>query len=143
MRKLIAVVLFVVFGAFLALAANPTDDVKKADQDWAKAAESKNVDQFMSFIADDAYVSGTDGKWVHGKQEIKDLWSKMLADPNFKLSWTVDTADGSKDLGYTRGTFSGTMGNQPMSGSYTTVWKKNKSGKWLAEVDIAAPASGQ
>jgi ketosteroid isomerase-like protein len=49
----------------------------------------------------------------------------------------------SKDLGYTRGTFSGSAGNQPMSGSYTTVWKKNKSGKWLAEVDIAAPASGQ
>ena len=61
----------------------------------------------------------------------------------FKLSWTVDTADVSKDMGYTRGTFSGTMGNQPMSGSYTTVWKKDESGKWLAEVDIAAPASGQ
>jgi len=143
MRKLISVVLFVVFGAFLALAANPTDDLKKADQDWANAAASKNVDQFMSFIADNAYVSGNDGKWVHGKQAIKDLWSKMLADPNFKLNWTVDSADVSKDMGYTRGTFSGTANNQPMSGSYTTVWKKDKSGKWLAEVDIAAPASGQ
>lgn len=67
----------------------------------------------------------------------------MLADPNFKLNWTVDSADVSKDMGYTRGTFSGTANNQPMSGSYTTVWKKDKSGKWLAEVDIAAPASGQ
>jgi ketosteroid isomerase-like protein len=143
MRKLIAAALFGMLMTFLAFAASPADDLKKADQDWAKAAESKNVDQFMSFIADDAYVSGTDGKWVHGKQAIKDLWSKMLADPNFKLSWTVDSADVSKDLGYTRGTFSGTMGNQLMSGSYTTVWKKNKSGKWLAEVDIAAPASGQ
>lgn len=142
MRKLIAVVLFVVFGAFLALAANPTDDLKKADQDWAKAAESKNVDQFMSFIADDAYVSGNDSKWVHGKQAIKDLWSKMLADPSFKLNWTVESADVSNDMGYTRGTFSGTEGNQQVSGSYTTVWKKDKSGKWLAVVDIAA-ASGQ
>jgi ketosteroid isomerase-like protein len=143
MRKLITVVVFVVFGAFLALAANPTDDLKKADQDWAKAAGSKNVDQFMSFIADDAYVSGNDGKWVHGKQAIRDLWSKMLADPNFKLNWTVESADVSKDMGYTRGTFSGTANNQPMSGSYTTVWKKDKSGKWLAEVDIAASAPGQ
>jgi ketosteroid isomerase-like protein len=135
--------LFVMLMTFLALAANPADDVKKADQDWAKAAGSKNVDQFMSFIDDDAYVSGNDGKWVHGKQAIRDLWSKMLADPNFKLNWTVDTADVSKDLGYTRGTFSGSMGNQPMSGSYTTVWKKDKSGKWKAIVDLAAPASGQ
>jgi ketosteroid isomerase-like protein len=97
----------------------------------------------MSFIADDAYVSGNDGKWVHGKQAIRDLWSKMLADPNFKLNWTVESADVSKDMGYTRGTFSGTANNQPMSGSYTTVWKKDKSGKWLAEVDIAASAPGQ
>ncbi len=143
MRKLMIVVLFVVFGAFLALAANPTDDLKKADQDWAQAAGSKNIDQFMSFIADDAYVSGPNGKWVHGKQAIRDLLSKMLADPNFKLSWTVESADVSKDMGYTRGTFTGSQGNQPISGSYTTVWKKDKSGKWLAEVDIAAPASGQ
>ena len=63
MRKLVAVFLFVVFTAFLALAANPADDVKKADQDWKKVGASKNVDQFMSFIADDAYVSGNDGKW--------------------------------------------------------------------------------
>ena len=44
MRKLITVVLFVVFGAFLALAADPTADLKKADQDWAQAAGSKNFD---------------------------------------------------------------------------------------------------
>src|SRR5437588_10935854 len=102
MRKLIAVVLFVVFGAFLALAANPADDAKKADQDWAKAAGSKNVDQFMSYIADDAYVSGNDGKRVHDNQAIKDLCSTMLAHPHFKLSWTVHTADLSQDIGNTR-----------------------------------------
>jgi ketosteroid isomerase-like protein len=55
----------------------------------------------------------------------------------------VESADVTKDMGYTRGTFSGTANNQPMSGSYTTVWKKDKSGKWLAEVDIAASAPGQ
>jgi hypothetical protein len=38
MRKLITVVLFVVFGAFLALAANPTDDLKKADQELGKGS---------------------------------------------------------------------------------------------------------
>ncbi|MGH9636484.1 MAG: YybH family protein [Candidatus Angelobacter sp.] len=143
MRKLIAVLLFVVFGAFLALAANPADDVKKADQDWAKAAGSRNVDQFMSFVGDDIYASGLDGKWTHGKQAMRDEWSKMLVDPNFKLSWTVESADVSKDIGYTRGTFSGSQGNKPFSGSYATVWKKDKTGKWLAVVDMATPATGQ
>jgi ketosteroid isomerase-like protein len=143
MRKLVAVLLFVVFGAFLALAANPADDVKKADRDWAQAAGSRNVDQFMSFVGDDIYASGLDGKWIHGKQAMKDAWSNMLVDPNFKLSWTVESADVSKDIGYTRGTFSGSQGNKPFSGSYATVWKKDKTGKWLAVVDMATPTTGQ
>jgi ketosteroid isomerase-like protein len=143
MHKLIAAVLFVVFVAFLAMAADQTDDLKKADQGWSQAAESKNVDQFMSFVGDDAYACGLDGKWIHGKQAVRDLWSKMLADPNFKLSWTADSADVSKDIGYTRGTFSGSQGNMPISGSYATVWKKDKAGKWRVAVDIAASAVAQ
>ncbi|MGZ4828939.1 MAG: YybH family protein [Candidatus Angelobacter sp.] len=143
MRKLIAAALFLVCAACMALASDATDDLKKADQGWSQAAGSKNVDQFMSFVGDDAYVSGNDGRWVHGKEAVKELWSKMLADPNFKLSWTVESADVSKDMGYTRGTFQGTQGNTPISGSYTTVWKRDKSGKWRAVVDIAAPATQQ
>lgn len=141
MRKLIAAVLFVVFVTFLSLAAaNPTDELKKADQGWSQAAVSKNIDQFMSFVDNDIYASGLDGKWTHGKLAMRDAWAKMLADPNFKLSWTVESADVSKDIGYTRGTFSGNQGNAPFSGSYTTVWKKDKSGKWLAVVDMATPS---
>ena len=38
-----------------------------------------------------------DGKWTHGKAAIRDRWSEMLTDPGFKLTWTVDKADASKD----------------------------------------------
>jgi ketosteroid isomerase-like protein len=97
----------------------------------------------MSFVSDDIYACGTDGKWVQGKQGMRDQWSKLLADPNFKLTWTVDTAEASKDghLGYTRGTFHGSQGDKPFSGSYTTVWKKDKDGQWRVAVDIASPQS--
>lgn len=143
MRRIIAATFFGVFAACIALAADPVADLKKADADWAKAAESRNLDQFVSYIADDAYVSGNDGKWVHGKDAARALWSKMLADPNFKLTWTAESAEVSKDgmFGYTRGSFEGTAGGNPISGSYTTVWKKSKGGKWLATVDISASAT--
>ena len=125
----------------IASAADPAADLKKADAAWNSAAQSKNIDQFMSFVGDNIDMSGPDGKWVHGKDAVRSMWSQMLADPNFKLNWTADSAEASKDgtLGYTRGTFQGSMGGKPMSGTYATVWKK-QSGKWLAAVDMATTA---
>lgn len=82
---------------------------------------------------------------MHGKDAIKDDWTKAFADSSLKLSWTVESADVSKDgsLGYTRGSFKGEQGGKAFSGSYTTVWKKQKDGKWRVAVDIASPQSGQ
>ena len=125
----------------VASAADPAADLKKADAAWSSAAQSKNIDQVRSFIGDNADASGPDGTWVHGKDAIRSEWSQMLADPSFKLSWTADSAEASKDgtLGYTRGTFQGSMGGKPVSGTYATVWKK-QNGKWLVAVDMATPA---
>ena len=142
MRKLFLAVLFMASVTFLALPADRTADLKKADQDWAKATAARNIDQFMGFIGDDAYMCDLSGKWLYGKDAIKADWTKALADPTFKLSWTVDSAEVSKagDLGYTRGTFSGGQGNETFSGGYSTVWKKGKDGKWQVAVDIASAA---
>jgi ketosteroid isomerase-like protein len=149
MRKLIATALFLICSIFVAmnLAAAPdkTADLKKADQDWNQAAQSKNVEQFMGFIGDDAYLCDLSGKWMHGKDEIKADWAKALADPTFKLSWTAESVEVSKDgqMGYTRGSFQGGMGGKPFSGSYATIWKKDKDGKWRVAVDIASAAAQQ
>lgn len=141
-RKIAAAALFLAIVAGLSWAADPTTDLKNADQGWAKATEAKNLDQFMSYVADEAYQCGPDGKWIHGKVAVRELWSKMFADPAMKLSWAVDTAGLSKDghFGYTRGTFQGSMGGKPISGSYATVWEKGKDGKWRVTVDIASSA---
>jgi ketosteroid isomerase-like protein len=140
MRKLFLAVLLMASIAFVALPADRTADLKKADQDWAKATAARNIDQFMGFIGDDAYMCDLSGKWMHGKDAIKADWTKALADPTFKLSWTIDSAEVSKagDLGYTRGTFQGSQGGNAFSGGYATVWKKDKDGKWRAAVDIAS-----
>jgi ketosteroid isomerase-like protein len=146
MRKFFAIALMLGLATFLSLSLigspDKTAELKKADQDWAKAAQSKNVEQFMSFIGDDAEACGLDGKWAHGKAAIEAEWKQMLADPSFKINWTNESAEVSKsgDLGYTRGSFEGGQGNQSFSGSYATVWKKDKAGKWKVAVDIASAA---
>ena len=102
---------------------NPTPELNSADENWSKASEAKNLDQLISFVVDDVYDSGPDGKWTHGKAARRDGWSKMLTDPGFKMTWTVDKADASKDglFGYTLDTFQGSVGGKPMVGSYATV----------------------
>src|ERR1051326_3867323 len=100
MRKLFSIALIFGLITFLAasLAGSPdkTAELKKADQDWAKAAQAKSVDQFMSFIGEDAYACGLDGKWAHGKPAIEAEWKQMLSDPNFKLNWTNESAEIAK-----------------------------------------------
>ena len=77
MRKLLAATLLLICAAFLALASpDRTADLKKADQDWAKSVADRNLDQFMSFISDDAYMCDLSGKWMHGKDAIKADWTK-------------------------------------------------------------------
>jgi len=146
MRKFFAIALMLGLVTFLAasLAGSPDKaaELKKADQDWAKAAQSKNVEQFMSFFGDDAEACGLDGKWAQGKAAIEAEWKQLLAEPSFKLNWTVQSAEVSKsgDLGYTRGTFEGSSQGNTFSGGYATVWKKGKDGKWKVAVDIASAA---
>jgi ketosteroid isomerase-like protein len=143
MRKFVSITLFLTLAALLGVASDPTADLRSADLAWSKACEAKNLDQFMSFVGDDVFASGPDGKWLHGKAAMRDAWSKMLADPGFNLSWVSDTAGVSKDghFGYTRGTFQGSMGGKPIGGSYATVWEKGKDGPWQVTVDIASAAA--
>lgn len=89
MRRLLIMVLFLGLTTLAAQAVDQTTDLKKADQDWAQSVAAKNIDQFMSFFRDDAYICDLSGKWMHGKDTIKADWTKTLADPTFKLSWTV------------------------------------------------------
>ena len=93
MRKLVAALVLLGCISFIAVAADRTDALKKADQDWAKSAQARNIDQFMGFLGDDAYMCGTDGNWGHGKDSLKAEWAKLLSDPAFKINWTVDTAE--------------------------------------------------
>lgn len=143
MKQVMAAVVLLVAAMCLALPSDPTAALKKADADWSASAQ--NVDKFISFLTDDVDMSGPEGKWSHGKEAARAEWAQMLKDPGFKLSWSAQSADVSKDgtMGYTRGTWQATMGGKPMNGTYATVWKKQKDGNWRVVVDMATPQAPQ
>ena len=144
MRKVFAIALIVGLASMIAISlrgsSDKTGELKKADQDWNQAAQSKNVDQFMSFIRDDVYLWDLNGKWRHDAKDIKDDWEEVVDCSRCKVSWTADAAEVSKDgqMGYTRGTYQGITGDDSFSGGYTTIWKKDKGGKWRVAVFITA-----
>jgi len=145
--------LFLVLAALLVFAASgcaPKVDVEaeraallQVDADWAKAAVAKDLERTVSFLADDAVMLPPNAPIMTGKDAIGKLWSELFAAPGFAISWQASQAAvaSAGDLGYTHGTYEGTMtdpeGNPVTDrGKYVTVWKKQPDGTWKVVADI-------
>ena len=152
--KRIAAVLTVCFVAILAAGCSqqqkPAADtraadeaaIRTADSTWSSATEAKQVDQHMSYYADDAAVLGPNAPMASGKPAIQKMITDMFAMPGFGLKWqaTKVEAAGSGDIAYTMGTYDFSMNGPkgaPMAdhGKYLTIWKKQSDGTWKVAVD--------
>jgi ketosteroid isomerase-like protein len=136
----------VLFSASPALAAGIDANAKalaKLDDDWSKAAATKDADRVASFYAEDAIAYPPNEPAAVGRPAAKKVWASYFADPSFKISWKTDHAGVSKsgDLGFTAGTyedsFKGPDGKLVSEkGKYVCTWKKQKDGTWKAIHDI-------
>jgi len=110
---------------------------------WASDWAAKDLDKIVSHYADDAALMITDAPVMKGKDAIRTGLKAMLADKNLSLSFTTTSAEVSKDLGYTTGTYSMTMTNsktkkaETEKGKYVTVYKKQADGSWKSVADIS------
>ena len=122
-----------------ALAADAKDLVK-LDEEWSKAASTKDVDKIGSFYAEDAMVYPPNMPLVSGRADAKKAWAGMLADPGMSISWKATHAEMHGDMGFTAGTYEASfkVDGKPMSekGKYLCIWKKQKDGSWKAAQDI-------
>jgi len=129
--------------------------VRKADADWVKAAQTKKVDDWVGFYAEDAVVLPPNDKTVTGKDSIRKPIAELLGLPSLSISWTPTKVEVAKsgDLAYLYGTYrlsaTGPDG-KPMDdhGKMLEIWKKQADGNWKCIVDTwssdlpaAAPAS--
>ena len=118
--------------------------IREADAAWAKAAAAKDVEAYLSFFAEDAFVLPPNVPMLTGKESIRKSVSEMMATPGFALSWQITKVEVSRggDLAYTVGTYQSTLNDakgKPVTdrGKYMTVWKKQPDGKWKAVADMA------
>ena len=102
--------LAVLFSVLPALAADMDANAKvlaKLDDDWSKAAATRDADRVASFYAEDAIAYPPNEPVAIGRAAAKKVWASYFADATFSISWKTVHAEVAKsgDLGYTAGTY--------------------------------------
>jgi ketosteroid isomerase-like protein len=140
--------MFVAF-ALVGSAAAQTDTkaadeaaIRKADEDWAKAAQTKSVPAWVAFYGKDAVVLPPNEKMVTTSEAIEKSIGGLLALPNLAISWKPNKVEAARsgEIGYSYGTyelsFKDSKGNTVSDrGKYVEVWKKQADGTWKCVLD--------
>jgi len=123
-------------------AQNNAAALMEADKAFDRATAARGLDGWMSWFAADARIEGATDV-IADKPALREYYSKMFAQREFRIHWWPVYADISEDgtLGYTfgRATISwrdekGEM--QKRESRYTTLWRKQKDGTYKVVFDI-------
>jgi ketosteroid isomerase-like protein len=116
--------------------------IRRLDAAWVKAAETKRVDAWMDFYADDAVVLPPNEALATTQQAIRKSLTDMLGAPGLVLTWEPTKVEvaASGDLAYLYGAYQLKMQNEkgvPVSdyGKNVEIWKKQPNGGWKCIVD--------
>jgi uncharacterized protein (TIGR02246 family) len=119
-------------------------DIRAAVAEWGKAIENKNLDQTLSFYADDAWVYPQNAPVAKTADERRSVWTAFFAVPgasDMEGDITRVEVARSGDLAVQYGTFAMTVNDKkgkPVTENEKSVvvWKKQPDGKWKAIADI-------
>ena len=110
------------------------------DFDAALFASHEDVNEFLTFMADDATFMPADAPLARG-DAIRATWEQLLSLPGFDLEWSASSAQVAEagDMGYTIGTYKLTVEHDGTAlvtaGKYVTLWRKQVDGSWKVVVD--------
>jgi ketosteroid isomerase-like protein len=125
--------------------------LEQLEAEFMKAAAEKGSQGYMSYYADDAVELPNGATILQGKDNIAKTMG-FLDNKDNHLTWAPVGADisASGDLGYTYGTYefrATDKDGKPIvdHGKYTSIWKKQKDGKWKVVLDMgnATPEAGK
>ncbi len=119
------------------------DEIRAADQEWARAFAAGDLEKSLAFCAEDCAVLVANGPSVRGREAIRELFAGWF-EPELKISWTPDTIEvaNSGDLGFSSGNYQMTFKDASGTsvddrGKYLIVWRKQADGSWKVLRDIS------
>jgi ketosteroid isomerase-like protein len=117
--------------------------LRKLDDEWSKAAGSRDVEKTISYYSDDAVVMPPNIPTLTGKEPIRTLWKSMLGSPDFSGGWKAAKVEVARsgDLAYVSGSYEFNEkddSGKPITdkGKYLEVWKKQADGSWKCIADM-------
>ena len=113
------------------------DEFAGLRQQWARNLHDKRIDASVAEYTADAEFINPDGSRVRGTAELRHLFETVTATFDSDLLFDSKKVELSGDLGYDSGTYQeglkirATGQMQRASGSYLTVYRRDKDGAWL------------
>lgn len=117
--------------------AELTEQVRATEIAFAKTLADRDVKTFKSMIAPDVIWLGDAP--LRGPAEVVKSWQKYFDAPQPPFSWApeiVEVQEGGK-LALSTGPVFNTEGKRVAT--YTSIWRREKSGKWLIIFDRGSP----
>ncbi|WP_206513152.1 YybH family protein [Flagellimonas marinaquae] len=121
------------------------DKLMEISKAWANSVKNKNVDEMLSYWADDAILMSPNEPAVIGIDSLRAMVERSIKIPGFEINWNPQEAYVSKsgDLGYVIFKNYMTMPIDTMGNTRTVfnkgveIWKKQSDGNWKNVVDIS------
>ena len=120
-------------------------ELMEVDRAFSKMSEEKGMkNAFIEYIDSNGVLLRTDRMPIIGANAIDYLI--QLNDTGFTLTWEPNDAEiaRSGDLGYTYGIYAMKPHSKDsiIYGTYTSIWKKEKNGKWKFVLDTGNEGLG-
>ena len=114
-----------------------TEQVRATEIAFAKTLADRDVKTFVSMIAPDVIWLGDAP--LRGPAAVLKSWQKFFDAPQPPFSWApelVEVQEGGK-LALSTGPVTDAAGKRV--GTYTSIWRREASGKWLIIFDRGCP----
>ena len=98
---------------------------------------------FIEYIDNEGILLRPDHPPIVGADAIDFL--SQVNDSSYTLTWNPGGGElaASADLGYTYGVYKLEMRDSVLRGTYVSIWKKQKDGRWKFVLDSGNPGIGQ
>ena len=114
------------------------DQVRAAETAFALSMAERDLDGFLSHIAEEAVFFGEDGA-MRGLAEVKNGWSPYFEDAEAPFSWRPEVVEvlDSGWLALSSGPVFGPNGKQV--GTFNSIWRRDADDRWRVVFDKGSP----
>jgi ketosteroid isomerase-like protein len=112
------------------------NEIIKTDNDFSSMSSTMGMKKaFIEYMDDDGILLRPDHPPIIGANAIEYLTEQN--DTSYTLTWNPSAAQvsASGDLGYSYGIYNLQLQDSTLQGTYVSIWKKQKDGKWKFVLD--------